>query len=50
MAADHLLPQVLTRTHHKYGTPWVSIVFLAAVNALLVRWGFADAHRRSTSS
>jgi amino acid transporter len=40
MAADHLLPQVLTRTHHKYGTPWVSIVFLAVVNALLVRWGF----------
>ena len=40
MAADHLLPKVLTRTHHKYGTPWVSIVFLAAVNALLVRWGF----------
>ena len=24
MAADHLLPRVLTRTHHKYGTPWVS--------------------------
>jgi amino acid transporter len=41
MAADHLLPQVLTRTHPRYGTPWVSIVFLAAVNALLVRWGFA---------
>ena len=40
MAADHLLPSVLTRTHHKYGTPWVSIVFLAAVNALLVRFGF----------
>ncbi len=40
MAADHLLPKVLTRTHPKYGTPWVSIVFLAAVNALLVRWGF----------
>jgi amino acid transporter len=40
MAADDLLPRVLTRTHRKYGTPWVSIVFLAAVNALLVRWGF----------
>ena len=40
MAADDLLPKVLTRTHHKYGTPWVSIVFLAAVNAVLVRWGF----------
>jgi amino acid transporter len=41
MAEDNLLPQILTRTHHKYGTPWVSIVFLAAVNALLVRYGFA---------
>jgi amino acid transporter len=40
MAEDHLLPHVLTRTHAKYGTPWVSIVFLAAVNAVLVRYGF----------
>jgi amino acid transporter len=40
MAADNLLPRVLTRTHPKYGTPWVSIVFLAAVNAVLVRFGF----------
>ena len=40
MAEDHLLPRILTRTHHKYGTPWVSIVFLAAVNAVLVRYGF----------
>ncbi len=40
MAADHLLPRVLTRTHHKYGTPWVSIVVLAVINAGLVRYGF----------
>ena len=40
MAADHLLPKVLTRTHHKYGTPWVSIVVLAVINAGLVRYGF----------
>jgi len=40
MAADNLLPRALTRTHSKYGTPWVSIVFLAVVNALLVRFGF----------
>ncbi len=40
MAEDHLLPRVLTRIHPKYGTPWVSIVFLAAVNAVLVRYGF----------
>jgi amino acid transporter len=41
MGADHLLPRVLTRTHRKYGTPWVSIVVLAVVNAGLVRYGFA---------
>ena len=40
MAADDLLPKALTRTHRRYGTPWVSIVFLAGVNAVLVRWGF----------
>lgn len=40
MAADHLLPQALTRVHARYGTPWVSIVFLAIVNAVLVRFGF----------
>ena len=40
MAEDHLLPRVLTRVHRRYGTPWVSIVFLAAVNAVLVRYGF----------
>jgi amino acid transporter len=40
MAADHLLPKALTKTHPKYGTPWVSIVFLAIVNAGLVRYGF----------
>jgi amino acid transporter len=40
MAADDLLPRALTRTHARYGTPWVSIVFLAVVNALLVRFGF----------
>ncbi len=40
MAEDNLLPKVLTRTHSRYGTPWVSIVFLAAVNAVLVRYGF----------
>ena len=40
MAEDHLLPRVLTKVHPKYGTPWVSVVFLAAVNALLVRYGF----------
>ena len=40
MAEDGLLPKALYKTHHKYGTPYVSIVFLAVVNAVLLRWGF----------
>jgi len=40
MAEDGLLPKVLYRTHGKHGTPYVSIIFLAAVNAVLLRWGF----------
>jgi amino acid transporter len=40
MAADHLLPRALTQTHRRYGTPWVSIVVLAVINAGLVRYGF----------
>jgi len=40
MAEDGLLPKALYKTHGKYGTPYVSIIFLAAVNAVLLRWGF----------
>jgi amino acid transporter len=40
MAEDGLLPKSLYKTHGKYGTPYVSIIFLAAVNAVLLRWGF----------
>ncbi len=42
MAEDRLLPQWLTVTHRKYGTPWVSIVLLAAVNLVLIVGTFAN--------
>jgi amino acid transporter len=42
MAEDRLLPRVLTRAHPKYGTPYVSILFLAGVNLVLIIGTFAD--------
>ena len=42
MAEDGLLPRWLCRIHGKYGTPWVSILFLAAVNAVLIIGTFAQ--------
>jgi amino acid transporter len=35
MAEDGYLPQVLTRKHARYGTPWIAIVASAAIYALL---------------
>ena len=42
MAEDRLLPQVLNRAHRKYGTPWVSILVLAAINLVLILSTFAS--------
>ena len=36
MAQDRLLPKALYRAHPKYGTPWISIVFLAGLNLVLI--------------
>jgi amino acid transporter len=35
MAEDGYLPQVLTRKHSRYGTPWLAILISAAIYALL---------------
>jgi amino acid transporter len=35
MAEDGYLPEVLTRKHARYGTPWIAIVASAAIYALL---------------
>jgi amino acid transporter len=42
MAEDRLLPKMLNRTHHKYGTPWISILLLAAINMVLIIGTFAN--------
>ncbi len=42
MAADRLLPKALTWAHPKYGTPVVSILFLAGLNLVLIVGSFAN--------
>jgi amino acid transporter len=42
MAEDRLLPKVLTKAHPKYGTPYISILFLAALNLVLIVGTFAN--------
>jgi amino acid transporter len=40
LSKDKLLPKFLGK-ESKYGTPWVAILLMAGVDAVLVRWGFA---------
>ena len=40
LSRDKLAPRFLSRTHKKFGTPVAAIVLMAAVDAVLVRWGF----------
>ncbi len=42
MAEDKLLPKVLTRAHPRFGTPWISILFLAGLNLVLIIGTFAN--------
>ncbi|HUK78246.1 MAG TPA: APC family permease [Thermoleophilia bacterium] len=42
MAEDNLLPRSLSRAHRKYGTPFVSILFLAGLNLVLIIGSFAN--------
>ena len=40
LSRDKLLPGFLGKTSKKYGTPFAAILFMAGVDAVLVRWGF----------
>jgi amino acid transporter len=40
MAADGYLPQVLTRRHPRFGTPWVSIVLCACIYSIFTLSAF----------
>jgi amino acid transporter len=42
MASDNLLPKWLYRAHPRYGTPYLSIVLLAAINGVLILGTFED--------
>jgi amino acid transporter len=42
MAEDGYLPEVLTRKHARYGTPWLAIVVSAAIYALLAWQSLAE--------
>lgn len=42
MADDKLLPEVLSKEHPRFETPWVSILCCAVVVSLLVVWTFED--------
>ena len=42
MAEDRLLPKALYRAHPRYGTPWISILFLAGLNLVLIIGTFAN--------
>lgn len=42
MAADGYLPQVITRKHAKYGTPWVSIVLCASIYSFFTMSAFSS--------
>jgi amino acid transporter len=42
MAEDKLLPKALTRAHPRYGTPVISILFLAGLNLVLIIGSFQN--------
>jgi amino acid transporter len=41
LSRDKLFPTFLGKTHTQYGTPHAAIILMAAVDCLLVGWGFA---------
>ena len=40
MSRDRLLPRFLVRTHSSWGTPWLAILLMALVNAVLINFNF----------
>ena len=40
MSRDRLLPRFLGRTHASWGTPWVAILLMGFVNAVLINFNF----------
>jgi amino acid transporter len=40
MSRDRLLPKFIGRTHKSWGTPWIAILMMAVVNAVLINFEF----------
>ena len=40
MSRDRLLPRFIGRTHKSWGTPWVAILIMGVVNAVLINFNF----------
>jgi len=40
MSRDRLLPRFLGKTHRSWGTPWVAILLMGVVNAVLINFNF----------
>ena len=41
MARDRLFPRFFGRTHPTWGTPWVSILIMGAIDAILINFNFS---------
>ena len=41
MSRDRLFPKFFGRTHSKWGTPWVSILIMGAIDAILINFNFS---------
>jgi amino acid transporter len=42
MAEDHLFPKFYSKLHPKYGTPYISIIIMAVINAILCTGSFSN--------
>ena len=40
MSRDRLLPRFLGKTHPSWGTPWVAILLMGVINAILINFNF----------
>lgn len=40
MSRDRLFPRFYGRTHRSWGTPWIAVLIMAVVNAILIQFSF----------
>jgi amino acid transporter len=40
LSRDRLYPRFMGRAHRRWGTPWIAILIMGVVDAILIKWGF----------